>query len=153
MAVFPAGHILTSADFDTLFPTGVTAPASWTPVVTQSNTPTLSVEYAGYQKVGRWVTVLVSVNITSAGTANNAVTMTFPASAGTLASYRVLGTGAIYDASVGLWYSGAVFYNSATTFAIAANGQANLGAAGTSFTAALANGDKVAASFQFYTAS
>lgn len=153
MSVFPAGHILTSADFDTLFPTGVAAPATYTPVVTQSNTPTLSVEYAAYQKVGRWVNVLVSVNITAAGTANNAVAITFPAAAGTLSSYRCLGYGAIYDASAALWYSGAVLYASATTFNIVANGQPAQGAAGASFTAALANGDKVSASFQFYTTS
>lgn len=153
MAVFPAGHILTSADFDTLFPTGVVAPATWTPVVTQSNTPTLSVEYAAYQKVGRWVTAVVSVNITSAGTASNAVTMTFPAAAGTLTPYRVLGYGAIYDASAAAWYQGMVQYLTATTFVIVQHANASgLGAAG-SFTAALANGDKVAASFQFYTAS
>lgn len=151
-----ANDILTAADLNAAIGTGIVktglgAPASWTPVVTQSNTPTLTVEYAAYQKVGRWAQVLVSVNITSAGTANNAVLCTFPSAAGTLSSYRVLGSGAIYDASAGLWYSGNVYYNSATTFAIAANGQTNLGAAGTSFTAALANGDKVSAAFQFYT--
>lgn len=151
MTVFSAGHILTAADFDTLFPTGIGLPGTWTPVVTQSNTPTLSVEYAAYQKVGRWVNVLVSVNITSAGTASNGVTCTFPAAAGTLSSYRVLGQGAIFDASASLWYSGVALWNSATTFTINANGQGPLGSAGTSFTAALASGDKVAASFQFYT--
>lgn len=150
MTVFSAGHILTAADFDTLFPTGIAAPGSWTPVVTQSNTPTLSVEYAAYQKVGRWVNAIVSVNITSAGTASNAVTMTFPAAAGTLVPYRCLGTGAIFDTSASLWYSGAVIWASATTFTINANGQGPLGSAGASFAAALASGDKVAASFQFY---
>ena len=153
MSVFPAGHILTSADFDTLVPTGVAAPGSYTPVVTQSNTPTLSVEYAAYQKVGRWVQVLISVNITANGTANNAVACTFPAAAGTLASYRCLGVGAIYDASAGLWYFGQIQYASATTFNIVANGQPALGAAASSFTAALANGDKVSAAFSFYTTS
>lgn len=151
-----ANDILTAADLNAAIATGIVktglnAPTAWTPVITQSNTPTLSVEYAAYQKVGRWSQVLVSVNITSAGTANNAVLCTFPSAAGTLSSYRILGAGAIYDASAGLWYSGGVYYASATTFAIAANGQANLGLTGTSFAAALANGDKVSASFQFYT--
>lgn len=153
MAVFPAGHILTSADFDTLFPTGVAAPATYTPVVVQSNTPTLSVEYAAYQKVGRWVNVLLSVNITSAGTANNAITCTFPAAAGAPSSYRCLGVGAVYDASASIWYSGQVSYASSTTFHIYPNAVPPLGATGSSMTAALANGDKVSASFQFYTAS
>jgi hypothetical protein len=151
VSVFPAGHILTSADFDTLFPTGVAAPATYTPVVTQSNTPTLSVEYAAYQKVGRWVQVLISVNITANGTANNAIVCTFPAAAGTLSSYRCLGTGAVYDASAALWYSGQVSYNTATTFVIIPNGVPALGATGSTMTAALANGDKVSASLQFYT--
>ena len=153
MAVFSAGHILTAADFDTMFPTGIAAPTGYTPVITQSNTPTLSVEYSAYQKVGRWVQVLLSVNITSAGTANNAIVCTFPAGAGTLLSYRILGQGAVYDASAGLWYSGVVQYASANTFNIIPNGVPALGAVGSTMTAALASGDKVSAAFQFYTSA
>lgn len=58
MAVFPAGHILTSADFDTLFPTGVGAFTAYTPTWGSSGTqPTIgNGTIAGqYMKIGRLV--------------------------------------------------------------------------------------------------
>lgn len=154
MAVFPAGHILTSADFDTLFPTGVGALASYTPVVTQSNTPTISSEYAAYMKIGRKTDIFLSIGITSAGTANNAVLCTFPAAIGTIANFRSVGTAAIFDASASIWYTGVALWNSATTFKIQANADAAaspLGATGADFTAALASGDLLVASLTVYT--
>lgn len=151
-----AGDVLTATDLNAAIATGIVktglnAPQPWTPVVTQSATPTLTVDYAVYQKVGRWVQVSFAVTCTSAGTANNPILCTFPAAAGTLVSFRCLGTGAVFDASAGLWYSGAVIYNTATTFVIFPNGVAALGNTGSTMTAALANNDRVTASFQFYT--
>lgn len=150
MAVFPAGHILTSADLDTLFPTGVGALTSYTPVIVQGATPTLSVEYAAWFKTGRKVTVYLSCALTGAGTAANVVTCTFPAAAGTLVNYRQVGTGGIYDASANTYYAGIALWSSATTFRIQPHAAASsLGAA--SFTAALAAGDLFFATLEYYT--
>lgn len=154
MAVFPAGHILTSADLDTLFPTGVGAFTSYTPVVTQGATPTVSPEYAVYMKVGRKTDIFLSVQITSAGTANNAVLCTFPAAIGTVVNFRQVGTAGIFDGSVSTWYSGIALWNNATTFKIQANADAAaspLGATGADFTAALAAGDLLVACLSVYT--
>lgn len=64
MAVFPAGHILTSADFDTLFPTGVGAFTAYTPAWTSSGTqPAIgNGTIAGqYMKIGRLVVFTVTM--------------------------------------------------------------------------------------------
>lgn len=78
MAVFAAGHILTAADFDTLFPTGVGAWTGYTPTFTQSATITKTVQRAAYMKIGRLVTVNYRLAATSAGTAGQAVRIGLP---------------------------------------------------------------------------
>jgi hypothetical protein len=154
MAVFSAGHILTAADFDTLFPTGVGALTAYTPVLTQTNTPTISVEYATYMKIGRKSDIFLSIAPTSAGTAGGTVLVTFPAAIGTIVNFRSVGTAAIFDASASIWYTGMALWNSATTFKIQANADAAaspLGAVGSDFPLALAAGDLIVASLQVYT--
>lgn len=155
MSVFPAGHILTSNDFDTLFPTGVGAWTNYTPVITQSNTPTISVEFAQYMKIGRLVHVQLSVSLTGAGTASNAVLCTFPAAAGTPVSFRRMGGAGLFDASASTWYEGMALYNSSTTFKIQAHNTtaaAPIGVGG-GFTAALASGDLFVAELMYIASS
>lgn len=78
MAVFSAGHILTAADFDALFPTGIAAWTGYTPTLTQSATVTKTVNRAAYMKVGRTVKVNGYLSVTSAGTAANNVSVGLP---------------------------------------------------------------------------
>lgn len=150
-----SGAKIRASDLATIFPTGTDAWTSYTPVITQSNTPTISVEFAQWMKIGRLLVVQLSVSITSAGTAANAVLCTFPSAAGSIASFRRVGGGAIFDGSASTWYEGMALWNNATTFKIQAHNTAAatpLGAGG-GFTAALASGDLVCAELMCITSS
>lgn len=152
MALPKAGQQIRAADLAAIFPLDTSGFVQYTPVLTQSNTPTLSVEYAGYYQVDKFVTVILSVAPTSAGTASQPVLCTFPPKAPQ--PYRCLGTAAIFDASVSTWYQGMALWNNATTFKIQAHNTAAaapLGAGG-GFTAALASGDLFVAQLNYYTA-
>jgi hypothetical protein len=46
---------------------------AWTPVITQSTTPTQAIAYATYQRTGRKYTCHFGITFTGAGTANNAI--------------------------------------------------------------------------------
>jgi hypothetical protein len=147
-----AGAKVRASDWLSAFPTDTDGPTPWTPVVVQGATPTLTVEYAGFFKVGRHVTAPFSLAITGTGTAANAVTVTFPAAAGTLVSFRNVGQGNIFDASASTWYTASLIWASATTFKLQANAQTSV--LGVSlFTAALAAGDIVTGVLDFYTSS
>ena len=155
MAVPKAGAKVRATDWTTVFPTDTDAWPTYVPVITQSNTPTLTVEFAAYMKIGRLVNVILSVAPTSAGTASQPVLCTFPPGAAAPAPYRLLGNAAIFDASVSTWYHGFALWNNATTFKIQAHNTtatAPLGAGG-GFTAALASGDLVTAQMTYYSAS
>lgn len=155
MATPKAGAKVRAADWATVFPTDTDGWTNYTPVITQSNTPTLSVEYAQYMKIGRLVLVQISVGFSTAGTASNLVLCTLPAAAGTPVHFRRLGGAAIFDASVSTWYEGMALWNSSTTFKIQAHNTAAaapLGAGG-GFTAALASGDLVVADLVYAVSS
>lgn len=140
-----SGAKIRAADLLDVFPQNTEAWASYTPTLTQSTTPTYTVEYASYMKIGRMVTVQMSLGVTSAGTAGNAVVIGLPTGIGNPVGYRMLGQAGIYDASASAWYLGMAQYASTTTFTVVQSGfGGSLGAAG-SFTAALASGDKVTA--------
>lgn len=80
MTVFPAGHILTSADFDTLFPTGSGAWASFTP--TWSGTLGNGTLTCSYVKVNRLVVARYSLTWgTTTSHAAAAQTFTLPVAA------------------------------------------------------------------------
>lgn len=144
-----ANDILTAADLNAAIDSGIVTTGltldTYTPVVTQSNTPTLTVEKASYHTVAGMTHVVAHVNITSAGTAANAVVISLPVAA---TSYRMQGTGAIYDASANLWYNGVAIFATATTVVIVPNASAT-GLGASSFTAALASGDKVCIVLQY----
>lgn len=150
MTVFPAGHILTSEDFDTLFPDGVGAGSSYVPTFTQGATLTKSVNLAAYHRIGRRVLGNVDMTASSAGTASNLVLVGLPVPA---VQTFVIGTAFLYDASVG-FLQGALVYNTATTAKIVLNGGTQyLGLTGSGSTAAIASGDIASYEFNYLAAS
>lgn len=117
---------------------------SWTPVVTQSNTPTLTNNSSGYVRIGRLIIASFAVTLTSAGTVSNDVVVSLPVTARGGTSIVNAGYGTIEDVSVNARYSGACLMVSTTTFKISSTTTANtqfLGSATSAFTAALASGD------------
>lgn len=140
---FVSGQVPTAAELNAII-TGILEDgltgATYVPTLTQSNTPTKTVEFATYARVGPFVLASVSLSVTSAGTAGNAVVVGLPPV--TFNNFRNLGTGSIFDASASTWYHGHVVWASATTCQIWPNA-ATTPFGVTSFTAALASGDKV----------
>lgn len=129
---------------------------AWTlyvPTLTQGVAVTKTAEFARYKQQGKTVHVEVSLACTSAGTAGSAVVIGLPPLAPV--GYRLLGSGAIYDASGGpMYHIGGVWWVSATTANIRVGG-GFVGAAGTAtggFTAALASGDLVTMKLTYETA-
>lgn len=143
-----ANDILTAADLNAAIESGIVTTGltldTYTPVVTQSNTPTSTVESAKYHTVAGMTHVVAHVAITSNGTASNAVRMSLPVAS---TSYRCQGIGGVYDASAATWYFGMALFVTSTTVEFRPNASAALGAA--SFTAALASGDVVFLNCQY----
>lgn len=129
-----------------------TAWTTYVPTLTQGVTVTNTVEFARYKKSGKKVDVVVSLAVTSTGTAGSAIVVGLPPLAPI--GYRLLGQGAIYDASPGpTYYIGATWWVSATTANLRFSGF--VGAAGTAtggFTTALASGDLVTMVLSYETA-
>lgn len=149
-----AGDVVTAADTNTYLTHTGGAWNSYTPVVVQGVTPTLTVNSARWHRTGRLITCQVILTITSAGTAANSITITLPVPAITLSLYSVLGYGGIFDASATMSYGGPVRWATTTTVTIQ-NGafpvDGILGSSG--FTAALANGDLISFTCQYEAAS
>lgn len=145
-----ANDILTAADLNAAINTGIVSTgltlSTYTPVVVQSNTPTLTVETAKYHTVAGMTHVVAHVAITGTGTANNAIRISLPVASN---SYRCQGIGMVYDASAGTYYSGAAIFVTTTTVEIRPNGVPALGATSSSMTAALASGDVVSINLQY----
>lgn len=153
MAVFPAGHILTSADFDILFPTGVGAWSTYTPTLTQSATVSKTVTTARYMRIGRLVVAEILLIATSSGTASNAILLGLPVAAANTSGQNI-GSVFLFDASVPTGYVGEVVTNGgvASFFLNTSNG-AFAGATGGVFTAALTTNDQIRARLQYESAS
>lgn len=130
-----------------------TAWITYTPTLTQGVTVTKTAEFARYKQQGKTVHVEVSLACTSAGTAGTAIVVGLPPLAPV--GYRLLGVGAIYDASPGpTYYIGGTWWVSGTTANIRIGGGFT-GAAGTAaggFTTALASGDLVTMKLTYETA-
>jgi hypothetical protein len=130
---------------------------AWTPVITQSNVPTLTNTASAYTRTGRWIQGYFNVSMTSSGTATNVITISLPVTAvGATVHFR-LGIGNIFDTSAGFDYSGLLCLNSSTTmkYSIINTGVAPgyQGASGSLFTAALASGDILSGQFQYEAAA
>lgn len=149
MGVPKAGALAKASDWTTVFPLDTDAWTAYTPTLTQSVTVTKTVEYARYTKVGRLTIVQLSLAVTGAGTAANAVVVGMPFDT---VNFRCVGTGGIFDSSAGLWYTGMANRSGAATFNIQGSGVGSAFGSAT-FTAALASGDVVTADLTFEAAS
>lgn len=135
----------TGPSFTDTFPLGAGVWTDYTPTLTQSATITKT-NFSRYWRIGRWVHVEFGFAITSAGTANNPLTMTLPvtASAGSVATGGG-GSATFIDASASLTYGGVPVLASSTTMQITNGGTSTTGAqwgeTGGGFALAVANGD------------
>jgi hypothetical protein len=144
-----AHDVLTASDLNAAIGTGIVTTgltlSSYTPTLTQSATVTKTVEFASYHTVAGITSVVVSMNVTGTGTAANAVLIGVPVAQ---SSFRAQGQGAIFDASTSTWYHGVAVFVSSTVVQIFPNASTTaLGVS--SFTAALASGDKVCLNLQY----
>jgi hypothetical protein len=116
------------------------AAETWTPVVTQSVNVTYTNIYARYQRIQNVVFVYARLNITSAGTAANAVTVSLPVTA--KSTIGIQGNMSLYDSSASTPYNGFAF--GATTTTIQSAGDwAGTGVWGTTPNVAIASGDVI----------
>lgn len=143
-----ANDILTAADLNAAIGTGIMSTGlgvwtAYTPTFTQSATVTYTNNWAKYCKVGRLVVASVYLTATSAGTANNAVTITLPVTAANAGA--VAGGGFfLFDASASTFYTGIPLLATTTTVVFYANAvTAAIGQTGGSFTAAIASTDQI----------
>lgn len=134
---------------------GGAAGLSWSPSIVQGATPTLTVSRATYHRQGRRISGDAYVTLTGAGTAGNIVTITVPVAMATASANTIVGTGWIFDQSLGVFHYGILMRSSSTTvnFLIPAQASAAtyLGTAG--FTAAFAASDVVSIQFDYESAS
>jgi hypothetical protein len=94
---FVAGDILTADDLN-----AIGTWTSYTPVVTQSNTVTSTVNYAQYMQINKLVIVNVDLTCTTSGTASNVITVTLPVNFVAPASGNPaipVGSGFVFDSS------------------------------------------------------
>lgn len=90
---------------------------AWTPVITQSVNVTFTNTYSRYIRIGRLITGWFSLTVTGAGSVGNAISITglpFTAAQGGL----VVGSGDLFDASVGFKYPGYTELDSTTQLSL-----------------------------------
>ena len=162
---FVSGDVLTAADMNLLAQDGEIlnsslntatgevggAWASYVPTLTQSAAVTCTVDRAVWTRIGKTVHFMVKLTVTGTGTANNAVTVSLPATAAS--SDRIIsGGGYIADLSATSSFPGFAYLLTTTTvvlynsFSNPQPTQYGLGGTGSGFTAALANTDIVSIS-------
>jgi hypothetical protein len=113
---------------------------SYTPTLTQSGAVTKTVTYAKFTQINKLCICNVRLEVTGAGTANNAITITLPLTCSSSANVRI-GTALFYDGSTTISYNGAVQLLSTTTAAILPDVTNNF--AGITPNVALASGDNI----------
>ena len=121
---------------------------SFTPTLTQSGAVTKTVTYAKYTQINKLCICNVRLEVTGAGTTNNAITIGLPLTCSTSANVRI-GIGTFYDGSTTITYNGAVQVTSTTTAAILPDATNNF--AGITPNVALANGDNLSFSIMYET--
>lgn len=122
--------------------------SDYVPVITQSGTVTHAATIARYEQTGKRVTVVLNLAVTGTGSASNAVTVSLPVTARD--SGMRGGSGIIYDASAGLIYRAVIGFASTTTINFEPTNSTVANVLGvTSFTAALASGDQIHATFVY----
>lgn len=147
------GAVLTESDINTYLMHEGGAWTTYTPTLTQSATPTKTVTYASYARLGRTIIGSCRLAVTSAGTAGNQVVIGLPVAAAASVAGSI-GSGFVTDASAGpLVYVGMVFLNTTTTAVIYGGGGVASALGVTQFAAALASGDAVSIQFCYEAAT
>lgn len=151
-----AGDVVTAADTNLYLSGEGGAWTTWTPVVTQSGTVTLSNTRSRYARYGRTIHFSIDIQMTGSGTGNNAISVTLPVTAAAANSVTG-GSGYLYDVSIPAYYPCLVGPSTTTAInlidsATASNTPA-LGLTGSSFSAALASGDVIRVSGTYEAAS
>lgn len=126
---------------------------TYVPTLTQSGAVTKTVTYASYTRFGRWVMGSVRLDVTGAGSASNAITVSTPVTA--LSGTVVVGSGYWNDASAAPLV-GLCALLTTTTFGIytaSASILTPLGSTSSASTAALASGDIINLSFMYEAAA
>lgn len=123
---------------------------SWTPVVTQGGTVTVTNNDSKYVKVGRLVIGRLYVTVTGSGSGGTAVTITLPVAQP--AALPVVGAGWIYDANPGTRYNFTMETPTTTTFAMTGDWSGNT-TWGASPNLALAAADQIRCMFAYEAAS
>jgi hypothetical protein len=125
---------------------------SWTPVVTQSNTPTITNVRSRWARDGRKIAFSIHVELTSSGTASNAIVVSLPVEAASLTGLIGCGAGRFIDASATNKVHPFLLTNnglSLTSFSLmdstvsGTSPVVTLGNASSQFTAALATNDSI----------
>jgi hypothetical protein len=130
------GQVLTAATMNSI---GAEA-ETWTPVVTQGVNVTYTNIYARYQRIQNIVFVYARLNVTSAGTAGNGVSVSLP-----FAQKNTTGPSgnmSIYDTSANTPFNGFAFAQTTTTIQSAGDWSGN-GVWGTFPSLAIASGDVI----------
>ena len=155
-----AGDVLTAAQLNAelrdallaAFPLSVNAWTAYTPTLTQLGAVTKTVDYARYQRVGRWITVELSLTATGAGTAANPILVGLPVAAASLPLLQTLGIMNFFDASTGLRHVATANRDTASTlsFLSTVSTANSLFGSGGAFGLAMAAGDviSVAATYE-----
>jgi hypothetical protein len=122
---------------------------TWSPTITQSNTPTKTTNDARYMRFGRLIIAYMDVAFTSSGTASNNIVCTLPVTARTMGGTPAIGTFRYFD-SGSTNHAGTAVYASTTTcvFVYDAFGS-SMG--NTDF--AIANGDSLSVQFTYEAAA
>jgi len=133
------------------------AETGWTPVITQSNVPTLTVSYATYSRVGRRIHANMLVTCTSAGTAANPIVLTgMPTCA---AGIDVVGSGRFVPATGTNHYTVLAYFVTSTsiqflsTHNTTAPANMILGSGSNAFTGAIASGDFLSVQLSYVAAA
>jgi len=130
------GQVLTAATMDSI---GAAA-ETWTPVITQGVNVTYTNIYARYQRIQNIVFVYARLNVTSAGTATNSLSVSLPVTA--KSTLGISGNMSIYDNSASTPYNGFAFTPTTTTVNSVGDWAGN-GVWGTFPSLAIANGDVI----------
>lgn len=136
------GQVLTAATMNSIG----AAWESYTPTLTQSNTVAKTVTWAKYTRINKLVIANVRLDVTAAGTTNNAIVVGLPITSAANDSVRI-GTSTFYDGSTAITYNAAVQLVSSTTVSLLADNVNSF--IGVTPNVALASGDQVTLSIMY----
>lgn len=137
-----------------LLPLDQLAWTTYTPTLTQSGAVSKTTSYGSYMRLANFVLVQVYLDVTGAGTGNNAITFTLPIAALAGTPARPIGDGFVTDASASTQYNAVIRILSTTTAGFYSGNAATssslaLGLTSSPMGAALANTDVVAATVAY----